>query len=87
MGLNIKNERVHGLAREVARRTGVTQTGAIEDALQRRLDELTAEDHEAARRRRLMRLMDEIESDTTAEERAETQREAAEMYDDRGLPA
>ena len=33
MGLNIKNERVHDLAREAARVTDKSQTGAIEEAL------------------------------------------------------
>ena len=33
MGLNIKNEHVHALAREAARLTGKSQTGAIEEAL------------------------------------------------------
>lgn len=37
MGLNIKNERVHALAREAARVTGKTQTSAIEEALERLL--------------------------------------------------
>ncbi len=37
MGLNIKNERVHDLARQAARVTGKTQTGAIEEALERLL--------------------------------------------------
>ncbi|WP_068397350.1 type II toxin-antitoxin system VapB family antitoxin [Kribbia dieselivorans] len=87
MGLNIKNERVHRLAREVARRTGATQTGAIEDALQRRLDELEKSEGDAARRARLWRLMDEIESGTTDADRAETRRVMDEMYDDHGLPA
>ncbi len=39
MGLNIKNERVHALAREAAAVTGLTQTGAIEEALVRLLAE------------------------------------------------
>lgn len=34
MGLNIKNDRVHSLARDAARVTGKTQTGAIEEALE-----------------------------------------------------
>lgn len=34
MGLNIKNERVHALAREAARVTGKSQTSAIEEALE-----------------------------------------------------
>ena len=33
MSLNIKNEHVHALAREAARVTGKSQTGAIEEAL------------------------------------------------------
>jgi antitoxin VapB len=34
VGLNIKNQRVHELAREAARLRGTTQTGAIEEALE-----------------------------------------------------
>jgi antitoxin VapB len=37
MGLNIKNEHVHELAREAARVTGKSQTSAIEEALERLL--------------------------------------------------
>jgi len=33
MGLNIKNERVHDLARRAARVTGLSQTSVIEEAL------------------------------------------------------
>ncbi|QOK22821.1 type II toxin-antitoxin system VapB family antitoxin [Janibacter indicus] len=87
MGLNIKNQRVHDLAREVAQRTGTTQTSAIEEALQRRLEALRAADGDEARRRRLLRLMDEIESDTTDADRARTAQVQEELYDDRGLPA
>ncbi|WEV77310.1 type II toxin-antitoxin system VapB family antitoxin [Janibacter cremeus] len=87
MGLNIKNERVHALARQVAQRTGATQTSAIEEALERRLHDLDAHDREAARRRRLMRLMDEIDATTTDEQRAATRQVQDEMYDDNGLPA
>lgn len=87
MGLNIKNQRVHDLAREVAQRTGTTQTSAIEEALQRRLEGLRAADDDEARRRRLLRLMDEIESDTTDADRARTTQVQEELYDDRGLPA
>lgn len=41
----------------------------------------------AARRRRLLRLLAEIEAYTTDGDRAETRRAQAEMYDDKGLPA
>ncbi|MFV0407872.1 MAG: type II toxin-antitoxin system VapB family antitoxin [Propioniciclava sp.] len=40
MGLNIKNERVHALAKQAAAATGQSQTGAIEEALTRMLREL-----------------------------------------------
>ena len=43
MSLNIKNERVHELAREAARRTGQSQTGVIEQALERLLADLEHE--------------------------------------------
>lgn len=38
MGLNIKNERVHALARQAAAAIGRTQTGAIEMALEQMLE-------------------------------------------------
>lgn len=47
MGLNIKNERVHRLAREAARVTGRTQTGAIEEALVKLLREYAVDPEEA----------------------------------------
>ena len=47
MGLNIKNERVHRLAREAARVTGRTQTGAIEEALVRLLREYDVDPDQA----------------------------------------
>jgi antitoxin VapB len=43
VSLNIKNERVHALAREVAARTGQSQTSVIEEALQRYLADLDRE--------------------------------------------
>lgn len=43
MSLNIKNEHVHELAREAARRTGKSQTSVIEEALERLLADLEQE--------------------------------------------
>jgi antitoxin VapB len=43
VSLNIKNERVHELARELAARTGKSQTAVIEEALVRYLDDLARE--------------------------------------------
>ncbi|WP_182378877.1 type II toxin-antitoxin system VapB family antitoxin [Nocardioides sp. WS12] len=53
MSLNIKNERVHALAREAARVTGKTQTSAIEEALVKLLAEYGVDPAEADRQRRL----------------------------------
>ena len=52
MSLNIKNERVHQLAKEAARVTGKSLTGAIEEALERLLRDYGADPKraEAARK-------------------------------------
>ncbi len=65
MALNIKNERVCELAREAGRRTGQTQTSAIERALEVYLDSLDIEDATRERRRdaalrEQRRMIDEI---------------------------
>lgn len=49
MSLNIKNERVHELAREAARRTGRNQTSVIELALERLLADIGRDSAGAAR--------------------------------------
>jgi len=85
MGLNIKNERVHALARRAAELTGKTQTGAIEEALERLIAERGA-DPEAARQHRIDVLWREIVADTSAADRATTRQVMEELYDDAGLP-
>lgn len=85
MSLNIKNERVHELARQAARLTGKSQTGAIEEALERLLAE-RGRDPEAARQARIDMLWSEIQADTTDADRAATQKAMDELYDDAGVP-
>jgi antitoxin VapB len=53
MSLNIKKARVHELAREAARVTGKTQTGAIEEALERLLAAYDADPGDARVRARM----------------------------------
>lgn len=53
MGLNIKNERVHALAREAARITGKSQTSVIEEALELLLRERGLEPDGASARRKV----------------------------------
>lgn len=84
MSLNIKNERVHDLARRAAQVTGKTQTGAIEEALERLLAERG--DPEAERQARLDVLWQEISADATDADRAATQRVMDDLYDEAGLP-
>lgn len=60
MALNIKNERVHALAREAAQLTGKTQTSAIEQALEELLARHSAEQGKAERHARVRRRLAEI---------------------------
>lgn len=57
MSLNIKNERVHELAREAAQVLGTTQTSAIEEGLRLLLREHGADPDHALRTARLQRLL------------------------------
>lgn len=87
MSLNIKNERVHALAREAARRTGTSQTSAIEVALTRYLDDLGAPEREHERRSRVESLLLSIDERLTDADRASIRKDLADLYDDHGLPA
>lgn len=60
MSLNIKNPRVHELARAAAQATGRTQTAAIEEALERYLAEVTGEQSGARRDERADSLLSDI---------------------------
>lgn len=82
MGLNIKNERVHAMARQAAARAGLTQTGAIEAALSHYLADLdrAAEEHE----RRLHELLNLFDEQLSEADRAALRRD--DLYDDSGLP-
>jgi antitoxin VapB len=87
MGLNIKNERVHELARQAARRTGATQTSAIEAALVKYLASLDAPTQSEETQDRLASLLRTIDARLTDADRAAIRRDLENLYDDRGLPA
>lgn len=88
MSLNIKNVRVHELAREAARLTGKSQTAVIGDALEELIARLSAGDEWEVRRRRLEAVFAEIDRNPpTDEDRAAMQKVMDEMYDEDGLPA
>jgi antitoxin VapB len=89
MGLNIKNERTTALVRELAQRTGLTQTGAITVAVRAKLAELdrdTAEVGTHGRRDNAQQLLKELHNSLTEAERAELKAAESQLYDDAGLP-
>lgn len=69
MGLNIKNERVHALAREAALLAGTTQTGAIEVALERYLAEMGSEGARERMREQVTATLQRIHASMTDEGR------------------
>lgn len=86
MALNIKNQRVHDLAREAAALTGTSQTSAIEQALERLIAEHRAEQAKNDKMARFRELNTWLAANVTDEHRAAIDRTMAEMYDEDGLP-
>ncbi|GAA4844462.1 hypothetical protein GCM10023221_23420 [Luteimicrobium xylanilyticum] len=86
MSLNIKNERVHALAREAARVTGQSQTSVIERALEELLEREKWESERDKRNRRIEEVLAEIDTRTTDEDRARARQIMEDMYDENGLP-
>jgi antitoxin VapB len=87
MGLNIKNERITALVRELAERTGLTQTGAIEEAVRSKLADLDREDvGRQDRRSKAQQLLDELHNSITPAERKRIKSAEKQLYDDSGLP-
>lgn len=86
MSLNIKNQRVHDLAREAAARTGLSQTGVIEEALERLLAGLGPSGGGDDRRHRIDMFLSEVDVVVTDEMRAAVREAEDGLYDARGLP-
>jgi antitoxin VapB len=90
VSLNIKNERTTALIRELAERTGETQTAAVETAVRRRLDELDRHNLSEASnidREQARRLLLELRSSLTDTDRAAVKQAEAQHYDENGPPA
>ncbi len=81
MGLNIKNERVEKLAKEVAGETGETLTAAIQVALEERLARLHRNRDIEERRRRIREI---VESFGPVPEGVTS--DHSDLYDEWGLP-
>ena len=84
MSLNIKNERVHELVREASRRTGLSQTGVVQLALERMLRSL---DDEAPSKVEsdLRAILRDFDARLTPERRALLSSD--DLYDEHGIPA
>jgi len=81
MGLNIKNERVEKLAKEVAAETGETLTAAIQVALEERLARLHRNRDIAERKRRIREIVQSfgpVPEGVTSDH--------SDLYDEWGLP-
>jgi antitoxin VapB len=89
MALHIRQEQTEKLARELAKRTGETLTGAVHKALEERLDRMRR--HDSEDEKRLLAEMRKSSDRAAAAFRAsgETKTSAEmldELYDENGLP-
>ena len=88
MSLNIKSQRAVALVRELAARTGSSQTAAVEDAVARRLAELDRDETKRAdaRREAAEEVLRELHRMLTDEDKVAIRRNEAGLYDKDGLP-
>ena len=90
MAMNIKNERIHALAREAGRRTGTTQTSAVEAALEVYLSALPEDVAEARasdeRAKKVRALVADFNAGLTEDDRRGIRMTMRTMYDESGLP-
>jgi antitoxin VapB len=83
MGLNIKNEETHRLARELASLTGQSMTEAVTDAVRERLERLQHE-QSTGRAERLMAIGKDCAAHLKEPYRSTDHGDL--LYDERGLP-
>jgi len=89
MALNIKNEATVALVRELAEKTGQSQTSAIESAVREALQRVADDDHASRaqeRYDRAMEILKEIHTNMTDEQREALRTAQDDMYDEHGLP-
>ena len=82
MGLNIKNERVHELARALSQATGKSMTAVIEDALDEKLRRLREEED---RDNQILEALTFIKSLGSPPPGLTS--DHSDLYDENGLPA
>lgn len=87
MALNIKNERVHELARQAAQVRGTTQTSALEAALEEYLARHGVTEGAAEGRfERATVLVQQIRNGLSLDGGESLSADLADLYDEQGLP-
>lgn len=85
MGMNIKNEKTHRLAKELARRTGESVTAAITEAVRERLERVRSREGAAAElAARLLKIGKDCAARLREPYRSADHGEL--LYDEKGLP-
>jgi antitoxin VapB len=83
MSLNIKNEKTHRLARELARLTGESMTAAVDEAIRERLERVRGKSKEGLAKR-LMKIAKEC--GPLWKEPYRSMDHGDLLYDEKGLP-
>ena len=86
MALTIKNPETIALTRELAQKTGRTQTAAITEAVRTALVEASKPTY-AEREARVNAIMEKIWATMTPERKREIDQNMDDLYDEWGLPA
>lgn len=88
MSLNIKSERTVALVRELAARTGRSQTAAIEEAVSLRLAQLERDDDTRVENKRTAAadVLRQLHRLLTDDDKRAIRRTQEDLYDDSGLP-
>jgi antitoxin VapB len=81
MSLNIKNEKTHKQAQELARLTGETMTAAVSEAIRERLERVRQKPKKGVAER-LMKIAEEC----AVHLKKHKLMEVDDLYDERGLP-
>jgi len=82
MGMNIKSEAAHRMAKLVAKRTGTTVTSAVETALKEKLERLDRSHDAEAKYQRIKKLVESLPPAP-----AGLTSDHSDLYDEDGLPA
>ena len=81
MGMNIKSERAHQMAKKVARSTGTSLTAAVETALEEKLERIQRSSDAEAKFQRIKAFVDSLPPPPPG-----LTSDHSDLYDEYGLP-